>query len=121
MDLIALRSCRLLLPPDQAGAVPALRCSLPEPIEAIFPLTVVQTCIVQLIRHSLKYVPRRQYDQVVKDPRPIHTAIDADGAQAALAAFDHKWGKQLPVFTQAWRDAWEHVIRSWPSPRRSGG
>jgi putative transposase len=82
----------------------------PEAIEAIFPKTVVQTCIVHLIRHSLKYVPRRQYDQVVKDLRPIYTAIDADAAQAALEAFDQKWGKQLPVITQAWRDAWEHVI-----------
>jgi putative transposase len=82
----------------------------PEAIEAIFPQTVVQTCIVHLIRHSLRYVPRRQYDQVVKDLRPVYTAIDADAAQAALEAFDQKWGKQLPVVTQAWRDAWEHVI-----------
>jgi putative transposase len=82
----------------------------PEAIEAIFPETVVQTCIVHLIRQSLRYVPRRQYDQVVKDLRPIYTAIDADHALEALEAFDHKWGKQLPVVTKAWRDAWEHVI-----------
>ena len=67
----------------------------PEAIEAIFPQTVVQTCIVHLIRHSLKYVPRRQYDQVVKDLKPIYTAVDADAAQVALEAFDEKWGKQL--------------------------
>jgi putative transposase len=82
----------------------------PEAIEAIFPQTVVQTCIVHLIRQSLRYVPRRQYDQVVKDLRPIYTAIDADHAIEALEAFDQKWGKQLPVITKAWRDAWEHVI-----------
>jgi transposase-like protein len=82
----------------------------PEAIEAIFPETVVQTCIVHLIRHSLKYVPRKQYDQVVKDLRPIYTAIDADAAREALEAFDHKWGRQLPVIVQAWREAWEHVI-----------
>jgi putative transposase len=81
----------------------------PEAIEAIFPQTVVQTCIVHLIRHSLKYVPRRQYDQVTKDLRPIYTATDADAARDALEAFDEKWGKQLPVITQAWRNAWEHV------------
>ena len=52
----------------------------PEAIEAVFPQTTVQTCIVHLIRHSLKYVPRRQYDAVVKDLRPIYTAIDADAA-----------------------------------------
>jgi putative transposase len=82
----------------------------PEAIEAIFPTTIVQTCIVHLIRHSLKYVPRRQYDQVVKDLRPIYTATDADAAQAALEAFDEKWGKQLPVITQAWLNAWEYVV-----------
>ena len=82
----------------------------PEAIEAVFPQTMVQTCIVHLIRHSLKYVPRRQYDQVVKDLKPIYTAIDADTALVALEAFEEKWGKQLPVIGQAWRDAWEHVI-----------
>jgi putative transposase len=82
----------------------------PEAIEAIFPDTVVQTCIVHLIRQSLRYVPRKQYDEVVKDLRPIYTAIDANAAGEALEAFDQRWGKQLPVITKAWRDAWEYVI-----------
>ena len=82
----------------------------PEAIEAIFPETVVQTCIVHLIRHSLKYVPRRQYDQVVKDLKPIYTASDADQAQEALERFDQKWGKQLPPVVKAWRENWEYVI-----------
>lgn len=81
----------------------------PEAIEATFPLTTVQTCIVHLIRHSLKYVPRKQYEQVTKDLRPIYTAVDADAALLALEAFEEKWGQQLPVIGQAWRNAWEHV------------
>jgi putative transposase len=81
----------------------------PEAIEATFPTTTVQTCIVHLIRHSLKYVPRRQYEQVTKDLRPIYTAIDADQALLALEAFEEKWGQQIPVIGQAWRSAWEHV------------
>src|SRR5277367_1664172 len=81
----------------------------PEAIEATFPLTTVQTCIVHLIRHSLKYVPRRQYDAVVKDLKPIYTAIDADQALIALEAFEEKWGGQLPVIGQAWRSAWEYI------------
>ena len=68
----------------------------PEAIEAIFPQTTVQTCIVHLIRHSLKYVPRREYDKVAKDLKPIYTALDADAAQAALEAFDEKWGSGSP-------------------------
>jgi putative transposase len=64
---------------------------------------------VHLIRHSLKYVPRKQYEQVAKDLKPIYTALDADAALHALEAFEEKWGQQLPVIGQAWRAAWEHV------------
>ncbi len=82
----------------------------PEAIEAIFPLTTVQTCIVHLIRSSLKYVPRREREQVARDLKPIYTAINADHAQAELETFDEKWGTRFPVITQAWLNAWEHVI-----------
>ena len=82
----------------------------PDAIEAIFPKTTVQTCIVHLIRNSLKYVPRREREQVARDLKPIYTAVNADAAQTALEAFDEKWGKRFPVITQAWLNAWEHVI-----------
>jgi putative transposase len=81
----------------------------PEAIEAIFPATVVQTCIVHLIRHSLRYVPRREREQVARDLKPIYTAVDQDSAQAALDAFDELWGARFPVITQSWLNAWEHV------------
>ena len=81
----------------------------PDAIEAIFPQTVVQTCIVHLIRHSLKYVPRRDRERVARDLKPIYGAVDADAAQHALEAFDDRWGKRFPVITQAWLNAWEHV------------
>src|SRR3954469_18885711 len=81
----------------------------PEAIEAIYPKTTVQTCIVHLIRHSLKYVPRRQREQVARDLKPIYTAVDADAAHQALERFDEKWGARFPVITQAWLNAWEHV------------
>ncbi len=81
----------------------------PEAIEAIFPNTTVQTCIVHLIRHSLKYVPRREREHVARDLKPIYTAIDADAAQSELERFDEKWGQRFPVITQAWLNAWEYV------------
>jgi putative transposase len=55
-------------------------------------------------------VPRREYDVVVKDLRPIYTAINAEEAERALVAFDQKWGGRLPVITQAWRHSWDYVI-----------
>ena len=82
----------------------------PEAIETVFPDTWVQTCIVHLIRHSLRYVPRREFDQVARDLRPIYTACDADAAAEALDRFEQKWGKRFPPIIAAWRGAWEHVI-----------
>jgi putative transposase len=82
----------------------------PEAIEAIFPRTTVQTCIVHLLRHSLKYVPRREREQVARDLKPIYTAVDADAAQTELERFDEQWGQRFPVITQAWLNAWEYVI-----------
>jgi putative transposase len=72
----------------------------PDAIEAVFPETWVQTCIVHLIRHSLRYVPRRERERVARDLKPIYTATDADAAEAALHAFDERWGKRFPVITQ---------------------
>src|SRR5262249_36414902 len=86
----------------------------PEAIEAIYPATVVQTCIVHLIRHSLRYVPRREREQVARDLKPIYTAANVDAAQAALEAFDGKWGTRFPVITQAWLNAREYVTPSSP-------
>jgi putative transposase len=82
----------------------------PEAIEAVFPTTTVQTCIVHMIRASLKYVSRKHYDAVTRDLRPIYTAINAEEAMRALEAFEEKWGKQFPVIGRIWRDAWQHVI-----------
>ena len=71
--------------------------------------TTVQTCIVHLIRNSLKYVPRREFADVTRDLKPIYTAIDADAAHQELERFDEKWGARFPVITQAWLDSWEYV------------
>src|SRR3984885_7572343 len=81
----------------------------PEAIEAIFPQTTVQTCIVHLIRNSLKYVPRREFSDITRDLKPIYTAIDADTAHQELERFDEKWGARFPVITRACLDSWEYV------------
>ncbi|HKV67602.1 MAG TPA: IS256 family transposase [Gaiellales bacterium] len=82
----------------------------PEAIEAVFPHAWVQTCIVHLIRRSLRFVPDKHRRQVAKDLRPIYTAVDADAAAGALAAFETAWSKRYPMIGNTWREAWEHVI-----------
>lgn len=82
----------------------------PEAIEAVFPDAWVQTCIVHLIRHSLRFVPDKHRKKVAQDLRPIYTAVDADLAAEALAAFEAVWGERYPMIGKTWRDTWEHVI-----------
>ena len=82
----------------------------PEAIEAVYPHAWVQTCIVHLIRHSLRFVPDKHRRQVAKDLRPIYTAVDADAAAEALAAFQTAWDERYPMIGNTWRQAWEHVI-----------
>ncbi|MFL5957717.1 MAG: IS256 family transposase [Solirubrobacterales bacterium] len=82
----------------------------PEAIEAVFPLAWVQTCIVHLIRASLRYVNYRDRKKVAAALRPIYTAANADDALAELERYDAEWGAAYPMITTAWRDAWPHVI-----------
>jgi putative transposase len=81
----------------------------PEAIEATFPQAWVQTCIVHLIRASLRYVNYRDKKKVATALRPIYTAANADQALAELDAFELEWGARYPAAVQAWRASWEHV------------
>jgi putative transposase len=82
----------------------------PEAIEAVFPQAWVQTCIVHLIRASLRYVNYRDLKKVTAALRPIYTAANAEAAMVELERFDAEWGQRYPATVRAWRDAWEHVI-----------
>jgi putative transposase len=82
----------------------------PEAIEATFPEAWVQTCIVHLIRASLRYVNYRDLKKVTSALRPIYTAANAEQAMVELERFDTDWGQRYPAAVGAWRDAWEHVI-----------
>jgi len=82
----------------------------PEAIEATFPRAWVQTCIVHLIRASLRYVNYRDLKKVTSTLRPIYTAANADQALVELEHFDAEWGQRYPASVRAWRDAWEYVI-----------
>jgi putative transposase len=81
----------------------------PEAIEATFPQTWVQTCIVHLIRSSLRYVNYRDLKKVASALRPIYTAANAEDALTELERFDAQWGARYPATVRSWRDAWQHV------------
>jgi putative transposase len=81
-----------------------------EAIGAVFPLTTVQTCIIDLIRNVLAFVSGKDRKLIMPDLKAIYRAETAAAAQAQLDAFEAEWSKPDPAIGQAWRRAWEHVV-----------
>lgn len=92
----------------------------PEAITAIYPHTWVQTCIVHMIRSSLRYVSYSDRKPIARALRLVYAAANAEEAERQLELFDHTWGAKYPMIAQAWRARWEHVIpfMSLPAPLR---
>ncbi len=84
---------------------------LPEAIEATWPNTVVQTCVVHLIRASMRFVSYGDRKAVAAALRPIYTAPTVEAAETALDAFEASpLGQRYPATVRSWRDAWERFI-----------
>ena len=92
----------------------------PEAIEAVFPKTKIQLCIVHQIRSSMKYVAEKDKKAVVTDLKPIYTAINEEQGYQRLLEFEEKWGKKYPLSCKSWMDNWlnlatffeyDHAIR----------
>jgi len=89
----------------------------PEAITAVFPDTVVQTCIVHLIRHSLEFVSWKDRKPVVPALRAIYRAKDAEAGIKALEEFEAGyWGQRYPAIALSWRRNWDHVIPFFAFP-----
>ena len=82
----------------------------PEAIASVYPQTVVQTCIVHLIRNSLAFVSWKDRKAILPAIKAIYRAENADMALVRLEEFEDEWGKRYPAIGQAWRRAWEHVV-----------
>lgn len=82
----------------------------PEAIEAVFPKTQVQVCIVHLVRASMQYVSWKQRKEVAAGLREIYTAPTAEAAADALERFADKWDKTHPAVSQIWRRNWQRII-----------
>ena len=81
----------------------------PEAIEAIFPRTKIQLCIVHMVRHSLRYVGWKERKAVASDLRAIYTADTLDAAELALTSFCEKWDKSFPAIGKSWLAHWDRI------------
>ena len=88
----------------------------PDAIQAVYPQTQVQLCIVHLMRNCLKYVPWKDKKQVAADLKPIYQAATIEEAERALDAFSQEWDDLYPAISQIWLRHWEHVIPIFDYP-----
>jgi putative transposase len=89
----------------------------PEAIQAAFPETTVQTCIVHLLRHSLDFVSWKDRRAVAAALKEIYRAVDPAAAEAALTAFEAgPWGQKYAAIGPSWRRAWTEVVPFYAFP-----
>ena len=90
----------------------------PEAIGVAYPDTVVQTCIVHLLRHCMEFASWKDRKPIATALKTIYDAIDDKAAEAALTAFEEgPWGRKYEAIGKAWRRAWQEVIPFFAFPR----
>jgi len=82
---------------------------LPEAIEAVFPKTQVQLCIVHKVRNSLRYVPWKERRAVATDLRAIYGAATLTEAEQALERFADRWDAKYPAISPSWLVDWDRL------------
>ena len=89
----------------------------PEAIEAVFPKTRVQLCIVHLVRNSLSYVSYKDRKALASDLKKVYGAATEEAAEQALVEFGERWDKQYPTISKSWLNHWQRVIPFFAFPQ----
>ena len=83
---------------------------LPDAVGNVWEKTIVQTCIVHLLRNSFKYASKRDWAQIAKDLKPVYTAASESEALDRFAEFSGKWEKRYPAIIRLWENAWAEFV-----------
>ena len=91
-------------------------CGMMEAIQAVYPKSRLQRCIVHQIRSSTRFVSWKDIKQVVADLKKIYTSVTLDEAEENLLQFSEKWRKQYPSCVKSWEDNWEVLSTFYEYP-----
>jgi transposase-like protein len=83
---------------------------MPDSVNTVFTDTIVQTCVVHLIRNTFKYSSKRYWAEIARDLKPVYTAVNADAAAAAFETFEETWAGKYPAISKLWRNAWDNFV-----------
>uniref|UniRef100_UPI0005276EAA IS256 family transposase n=1 Tax=Catenuloplanes japonicus TaxID=33876 RepID=UPI0005276EAA len=83
---------------------------LPDAINQVWPQTVVQTCVVHLLRNSFRYAARQDWDPIAKALKPVYTAPTEAAAGDRFLEFAEAWGRKYPAIVRLWENAWAEFV-----------
>jgi putative transposase len=83
---------------------------LPEAVEQVWPQTVVQTCVIHLLRASFRYAARQHFDPIAKALKLVYTAPTEAAALERFIEFSDAWGSKYPAIVRLWENAWAEFV-----------
>jgi transposase-like protein len=83
---------------------------LPDAINGVWPRTVVQTCVIHLLRASFRYAARQHWDAIARALKPVYTAATEAAAAERFLEFAETWGKKYPAIVRLWENAWSEFV-----------
>lgn len=83
---------------------------LPESIRTTWPEATVQTCVVHMVRNSLRYASRKHWTRITAQMREIYTAATVEAAEARFGEFAGEWRQLYPAMISAWESCWEEFV-----------
>ncbi|HEX4686926.1 MAG TPA: IS256 family transposase [Pseudonocardia sp.] len=83
---------------------------LPEAITTVWPQTLVQACVLHLIRNTFRYAARQYWEQMARDLRPVYTAPSEAAATERFTEFAEIWGPRYPAILALWQRAWSEFV-----------
>lgn len=86
-------------------------------IEAVFPKTEIQNCVIHQIRNSTRYVSYKDLKALMSDLRAVYAAVDEPAALEALDVFAQKWDKKYPKISSSWQDNWPRLSTYFKFPQ----
>jgi len=97
------------------GCVDGIK-GFPEAMEAVFPATQVQLCLVHMVRYSLSYVGWKERKAVAQDLKAIYRSATVAEAERALGVFEQKWDRKYPSISKSWHTHWPELITFFKYP-----
>src|SRR4051812_6642774 len=79
---------------------------LPDAVETVWPRTIVQTCVIHLLRNNFRYAARQDWDKIAKALKPVYTAPSESAAAQRFGEFQDAWGRKYPAIIRLWESAW---------------